>query len=475
YDVLQGGFIWDWVDQGLLTKNAKGEPFVAYGGDLGGQLLQNDGNFCLNGLVNADRTPHPSLHEVKKVYQYIKFKNFDKAGGKLTVYNGYDFINMNRYEISWRLLENGREAGKGSLGQVDLAARTSKELAIPLPALKSGLEYYLQLSARLKADDGLLKAGHEVALGEFQLSKYVPNILAETGKGALTSNTKGDIVEIKGEKFSATFNKGAGLLINLNYGNGNVLQDPLKPNFWRAPIDNDFGYGMPQKMEVWRKATQHQYLKSFSLTDSKTGVIEVNVVFDLPDVEGQVTVTYRFNGAGEILVSNKLHLKGVNLPIVPRLGNNFILNNQYQKVEWYGRGPHENYQDRKTGSLVGHYTASVQDLMYAYVRPQENGNRSAVREVSFVNEKGQGLTFLSTGEYFGFSAHHQLNSDFDEGDKKINRHTYDVPVRAIVNVNIDYKQMGVGGDDSWGAMSHEQYQIKAKDYKYSFLIRAIGN
>ena len=489
YDVLQGGFIWDWVDQGLDAKTPDGQYYYAYGGDLGGQKLQNDDNFCLNGIVNPDRSPHPSIYEVKKVYQYIKFKNFDAKTGKLTIYNGYDFANLDPYTISWKLLENGEKVATGTLGRVTLEARKSKELSIQLPTLAAGKEYYLQLSATLREAMPLLKAGHEVASESFQLTPMQVQTLAPSGGSTLTIHTDEEFIKVKGQGFTVHFGKQSGFLHTLDYGFGNILQTPMRPNFWRAPIDNDFGFNMPKQLGIWKAATENQMLKEFRTVqlsaDLKStqplksgqvtdGAIRITAIYELGTTDGTIETTYTINGQGDILVMNKISDLSDKLPVIPRLGNNLVLKNQYQQVEWYGRGPHENYQDRNTGAFVGRYQASVRDLMYPYIRPQENGYRTDVRYVQFVDQSGNGVTFSAMDHPLGFSAHHQLNSDFDEGNRKIQRHTFDVPQRRSVNVNIDYQQMGVGGDDSWGAKPHDQYMIPARDYSYSFLIQAVS-
>ena len=484
HDVLQGGFIWDWVDQGLLSETNDGEAFFAYGGDLGGQALQNDKNFCLNGLISPDRKPNPHLYEVGKVYQYVKFKSFDKNTRQLTLYNGYDFINLNRFDLSWSLLENGKELTSGALGAVDLPARQATQLTIDLPPLEEARNYHLNLYAKLKAGDGLLKAGHTVAREQFELSKYTFEEFPGNAVGKLSVSKADDRVSVSGSAFSSRFDPATGLLVSLDYGNGNILQSPLKPNFWRSPTDNDFGFKMPAKMKVWKLATQHQVLKSFETIEpgkkTKTGVDQpmanvarVKAVYSLPGVPGEIAVTYTFNSEGTLLVSNDLTLSNEELPAIPKLGNTMTLDQQYQNVTWFGRGPFENYQDRETAAFVAQYSGKVADLGYDYIRPQENGNRGEVRKLTLVNAEGKGISVLASGDYFNFSAHHQLNSDFDEGDKKINRHTYDVPDRPLVSLDIDYRQMGVGGDTSWGAMPHEQYQIAPGDYSYSFMIQPV--
>ncbi len=470
YDVLQGGFIWDWVDQGLEATTPDGTLYYAYGGDLGGSRLQNDENFNLNGLVNPDRSPHPSLYEVKKVYQYIKFPNFDAATGALTVYNGYDFTDLSAYRMEWRLLADGIEVATGDLTTPALSAHERTTVTLDLPSLNDGKEYFLQVSAKLKAATPLLKAGHEVAAAEFQLTD--PRFRSfQTPTASGVDIQEGDReITVTGSNFEARFDVATGLLYALDYGYGNLLQGPIEPNFWRAPTDNDFGYGMTRSARAWKVASQEQTLQSLSVDQ---GQQEVTAVYDLPAVEGTITIRYAFNADGDLRVTNELTGIDEGLATIPRLGNTFILPSSYDAATYYGRGPGENYQDRNTASFVGSYSADVSELMYDYIRPQENGYRTDVREVAFVNDAGQGIQISADRELLGFSAFHQLNSDFDEGLRKVQRHNYDVPERKLVTVNIDYKQSGVGGDDSWGARPHPEYTIPAGDYTYSFIISPI--
>ena len=194
--------------------------------------------------------------------------------------------------------------------------------------------------------------------------------------------------------------------------------------------------------------------------------------YELPAVNGDVTITYNINTKGEILVSTQLSGIDKTLPILPRFGNNFIIDSAYEKVAWYGRGAHENYQDRKTSALVGFYEAKVKDLYFEYIRPQENGNRTDVRTLSFSNHNGEGI-LITSPTTFSFSAHHQYNSDFDEGERKKQRHTFDIPKRDLININVDHSQMGVGGDNSWGLMPHEEYQIPAGNLLFSYMIKPL--
>jgi beta-galactosidase len=489
YDVLQGGFIWDWVDQGLKTKNEDGEEFYAFGGDFGAGHLQNDNNFCLNGLVNPDRSAHPSLYEVKKVYQYIKFKSEDPKSGKITLTNKYDFTNLSEYDFSWRLMENGNQVDKGRISDVAIAPYESKEIQIDLPDLSDEkAEYFLNIFATTKKASPLVPEHFLVAYEQFQLTEYTPAIFEDNTEGISVTRAD-DTIKITGDGFEIRFNSADGTLTTLDYGQGNMIQKGPSVNFWRAPTDNDYGYFMPNKLKKWKEATETQNLVGLQLNSNEgkkvidavklTGNpfkvknnLQLKANYELPSVEGQVAITYAINSKGEIMVSTQLQDIKESLPILPRFGNNFVIDKGYDNVNWYGRGKHENYQDRKNSALVGSYNTKVKELYYEYIRPQENGNRTDIRTLSFTDARGKGI-MISASQLFGFSAHHQYNSDFDEGDKKQQRHTYDIPTRDLININIDHSQMGVGGDNSWGMMPHKEYQIKAGNLSFSYMIRPI--
>ncbi|MGL1887952.1 MAG: DUF4981 domain-containing protein [Reichenbachiella sp.] len=488
YDVLQGGFIWDWVDQGLLVKNEKGEAYYAYGGDLGGENIQNDENFCNNGLVNPDRSAHPALFEVKKVYQFIKFKDANLANGKVEIYNGYEFISLSNFNFDWVLKENGVQIANGQLPTMDIAPRTAKEVTIPLPNMDTDInEYQLVLSAKTKEKTALVPADYELAFGEFELNQLTPNVFNTDQVSVITVEKGAEDYAIEGDGFTITFDSSTGQMTKLDYGFGNLITQALKPNFWRATTDNDFGFAMQSKWAVWKQASSQQNLKSFVVSRSSDGKtidkkskkntasVDVVSIYELPDVSGTIQVSYSINTKGHIKVTSQIIDLSADNPPLPRFGANIILPVQYNTVKWYGRGPEENYQDRNTASQVGQYTATVEELYFPYIRPQENGYKTDVRWVTFKDvTTGNGISIEAQGGLIGFSAHHQYNEDFDEGVEKTNRHTTDIVSRDIVNVNIDYKQMGLGGDTSWGAEPHDQYKIYPTDeLKYSFVIRPI--
>ena len=473
YDVLQGGFIWDWVDQGILSTNDKGESFWAYGGDLGGAKLHNDKNFCLNGLVNPDRRPHPSLFEVKKVYQNVKFVPLNIEEGDIMIKNMFDFKNLDQFKLSWILMKNGEEEASGEITPLKLDAHQSKKIKIKLPSVRDPFaSYHLNLYAEVKKNEGLLNAGHIIAYEQFELNKPELRSAPKKNHDEIELRVHNDSVFIRSKTFEASFDKKKGMLNKIDYGYGNIFIEGIKVNFWRATTDNDFGYDMPKTLGVWKEATKTQKLISIKekKIDSKT--IVVQTIFQLSSVEGNAVFNYRINNSGEVTVTTSIEGLSTETPILPRFGNNFIIKNKFNKVQWFGRGPHENYQDRKTSALVGKYKASVQQLYFPYIRPQENGTRTDLRWVSFEDNQGKGI-IVTAPKLFSFSAHHQYNHDFDAGSSKKQRHFTDIKKRNFVNINIDNEQMGVGGDNSWGRMPLDKYQIKPENLKYTYTIKPL--
>ncbi|GIZ09721.1 glycoside hydrolase family 2 TIM barrel-domain containing protein [Flavobacterium sp. UMI-01] len=483
YDIMQGGFIWDWVDQGMLTQDAKGEKFWAYGGDLGGKHLQNDVNFCLNGIVNPDRTAHPALYEVKKVYQYIKFKAIDLKKGEIEIKNKYDFTNLEDFKFTWVLLENGKEIAKGSLPKMEIEPYQSSIVKFDLPKFENATaEYHLNIYALNQKATDLLPLNHVVAFEQFQLTKENFAVNASDSKEKIAIASENNTTTLSNANFDLKLDVKTGKITSLDYGNGNILVEGVKPNFWRAATDNDFGAKSPEKLDVWKKATDHQTLvsvkflandKEIAISKAKNskGNVRIQTVFELSDVKGQVVVEYEVTPSGAITVTNTLRNIDKNLPHLPRFGNNFIVKNEYQNVAWFGRGPFENYNDRNTAALVGDYQAKVADLYFPYIRPQENGYKTDVRWVTFKNNAGKGIQ-IKGNQLLGFSAHHQYNSDFDAGKAKQQRHTTDIKKRDLVNINIDYGQTGIGGDNSWSekALAHPEFRIQPANLQYSYTI-----
>jgi len=488
HDMLQGGCIWDWVDQGILTSKENEPKSWAYGGDFGPKDVWTDGNFCCNGLVNPDRTPHPSLFEVKKVYQYVGFKVLDINAGKFEIINKYDFLNLNDFGFDWRIEADGIKVAEGKLASLNVAAHGKTGFSIPIDLKpEPGKEYFIIFSAKTIAATDLIPVGHEVAYEQFKLSVSAPAI-SDTPKEKLTMEKSANTTIIKGADFTVSFDLVKGGMNSLVFAGKEMLNEGKgpEPNFWRAPTDNDFGNGLDKRCKVWRKAGDSRKLTASKVTKISENQVNVELTFDLLGLEGETIAkyesVYKVYGDREIEIINNFKTTAEKLPEIPRMGMNLQLACEYENMEWLGRGPQENYCDRNTGALVGLYNGKVKDQYWAYIRPQENGNKTDVRWVAFTNSEGNGL--LSVGSpLLSVSAHHNLMEDFEspvrtigriyDGKEVVNRHISDVKERNLVSVNLDYKQMGVGGDNSWGARTHPQYLLTDKEYSYSFRLKLV--
>ncbi len=488
YDVLQGGCIWDWVDQGLLTVNETGEKYWAYGGDFGPDTVPSDGDFCINGLVNPDRGVKPALLEVKKVYQNIGFKAINLKSGEIEIQNKFAFTNLSEFEISWTITADGSIIQEGKLDELNLSPSASAKIKIdysidPQP----GTEYFLNLSAKTKAEKDLIPANHEIAKEQMELPVF--KAVAKTNIQdfqTLKAEDSTKKITITGEGFSVVFDKTKGILENFKSGELELLQSGPIPNFWRAPIDNDFGNDLHKRSRIWRKAGEQRKVTSAQLQVVSANKAIVSFSFDLQDENGEKIADYSSKytvfGSGDIEVANSFKMAKNDLPEIPLFGMNLVMPRQFDQISWLGRGPQESYCDRKTAAFVGLYTGAVADQYYAYVRPQENGNKTDVRWATITNADGNGLLFIGK-PLLEMSAHHNIMEDFEspertdgrqiDGVTPIHRHITDVKPRDLTSVNINYKQMGVGGDNSWGAWTHDQYRLTDKAYSYSFRIKAI--
>ncbi|MBB3699305.1 DUF4981 domain-containing protein [Flammeovirga yaeyamensis] len=475
YAILQGGFIWDWVDQGLLTHTLDGTPYFAYGGDLGSQKYHNDENFCANGLVNADRTPHPALYEVKKVYQNI---HFDYQNEKLNVFNEFFFTSLDEFDFTYQLLKDGKVEKEGEVQIGNLAPQSNKSFYFPLE-IDTSKEVVLQFYAKTKRNTPLLEKGAVVAKEEFILNeKPYESILATKNTGGLKIENKIPVLNIEGQGFKIQFDTQSGQLFTYEKNGNNLLLNPIQPTFWRAPTDNDFGINTPKTLKFWKDATLHQKLISCEVLseqiaeDDAHSEVKIKSVFSLGQSNSTVSLTYSIYSTGAIDIHYQLDIKEKDLPMLPRVGLSLTLNKGFDQAKWYGRGPYENYSDRKTAAFLGIYNSNVTDLGFDYIRPQENGARSNVRWLEVNNEEGVGFK-LTSNEEFIFTAHHQMPSDFDAGNKKMQRHTSDIKKRPLTHIIIDHKQMGVGGDNSWGYQPLTPYQITPNNYQFTLRIQPL--
>jgi len=484
YPVLQGAFIWDWVEQGILTKDAQGDMFWAYGGDLGGDTLATDGNFCCNGIIQADRTPKPALYEVGKVYQNIGFKAVDLGAGEIELVNKHAFTNLSDYDVTWEVVADGRVVKSGKAAGLNVAPKTAKKVKLNVTVdATPATEYFLNIAATLKKRNGILPAGTKLAYEQFKLPFGTDAIASSPGAlPAVSVTEKGSSIVVAGKGFTIGFSKDDAAMNSCTVdGNEMLLAGPV-PNFWRAPIDNDFGNELDKRSRVWRKAGEQKTVRSASVREISGGAV-VTFDFDLNDDNNraiaQYTSVYTVLGTGDVIVHNRFKMTRDSLPEIIRFGVNLVMPRRFDRISWLGRGPHESYADRYTSATVGVYSGAVADQYFPYVRPQENGNKTDVRWMTITDKKGFGFEFVGM-PLLSASAHHQIMEDFESPDrtdgrgkaglKMIRRHVNDVKPRELTSVNIDYRQQGVGGDDSWGAWTHDEYRLREKAYEFAFRI-----
>ena len=470
YAHLQGGFIWDWVDQGLRREKENGQEFWAYGGDFGEE--KSDRNFCINGLVLPDRSITPKLLEVKKVYQYVSMEPWDLERGVIRLTNKYDFINLNRFFIQWEVQEDGKTILSGTVANPEIGPKESKILSFDINDVIpiAGGEYLLNVFIRAPEASDLYPEGHVVAKEQFVLPLHKGAAKTELPKGQTLklTETENDAL-VRGKDFAVKFDKSLGLLTSLLYrGTELIVQGPA-PNFWRAPTDNDFGNRMPRRCAVWRNASLNRQLDRFEISKKEDTQIRIEAEYTLPDVDSTHTVTYSILNTGDVIIKNHFIPGKDGLPELLRFGMRMRIPKDFDQVRWYGRGPHENYWDRKTSAFIGLYANTVGNQYVKYVSPQENGYKTDVRWVALTKRKGVGL--LASGlPTLCFSALPYSIEDLTQ-ERRGTKHPTDLAERDFVELNIDHNQTGVGGDDSWGARPLEHYTLFPKEYTYSFRLR----
>jgi beta-galactosidase len=435
-------------------------------------------------LVDPDRKANPALYEVKKVHQNIQFKAINLKEGLFKISNEFDFTNLNEFNFLWNIQADGKILATGDFNELEMSPSESKIIEIVYPKIDASKEFILTISAVTKFDKNLVPKNHEVAWEQFEIN--TPDLtfkLQQTTKVTILENSA--IIKISSKQCEVLFDKSLGLMIELYLGDTiNLIHDNsgFTPNFWRAPIDNDFGNDLHIRAKDWRYVSKNRTVKSIDIQREGKNAA-VTIVYDLNTESGKniavFTSKYTMNGAGEILVENELMKSESGLSETPRIGLNIQLNKNLDQMTWYGRGPYESYWERKSGAKIGLYFGSVADQYWPYIRPQENGNKTDTRWVSLANKNGKGIIIKGIPT-IDISAHHNIMEDFEslersdgrhrDGDVVKNRHTIDVVPRDLVSLNIDYRQMGVGGDTSWGAHTHPEYKLTAKKYSYAFVL-----
>ncbi|MBR5595338.1 MAG: DUF4981 domain-containing protein [Alistipes sp.] len=462
---MQGGFIWDWVDQGIDAVGRDGRHYWAYGGDFGAWMYPHDENFCCNGVVLPDRTPHPGLYEVKKVYQDIEFELLEN--GKLRIYNNFLYNNLADYIVVYKVLCEGEVVLDEELPLIKCEAGRSVDVALKKWEQRANKEYMLNLYALQRREHALIPERHIVASEQIALGSYDYTHSAPEGKLEVERGD-GWLVAYAGDT-GVLFNTKNGRLERYVSGDRDVMSQLPEPWFWRAPTDNDFGAGFQRTANVWRTNRGRTVDSSVEEYEDRVVVRNVREIVDAPSL---FTTTYTFMADGALKVEVVWERKGEFVPELPRLGMRMMLPADYTNLKYYGRGPWENYSDRKESSFVGLYEQSTSEQLFPYVRPQESGNKCDVRWLELTDNEGVGLRIEGL-QPLSISAMPYRAEDLDPGLTKKQMHYSDIEPRREVVLCVDLAQRGVGGDNTWGAQPHDPYRLTADKYEYGYIIYPI--
>jgi beta-galactosidase len=473
YPALQGGFIWDWVDQGVwLEKN--GVKFFGYGGDWGPPGTPSDNNFNCNGLVLPDRTPGPHAYEMKKVYQNIKFRLLDAQRGLVEIKNGYYFRDLANFLLKWTLLENGKKLRSGEIQSINALPGEAVVVNLGLDlSHATGVECYLDLSAVTKNPEGLVPAGHEQAKEEFVLAGQAVLALFIADRTPVTINDASARVRLSNKNFSLEFNKETGLIQLYTVKGKSMWSQGPRPNFWRPPNDNDFGAGSQRTMGEWKDVGKSERPTRIIVERDERnpdGVASVRVETPLLKNDALVVAEYKIDGRGAITVKNNfIALRGKHANLF-KVGNHLLLPTDFGTIQWYGRGPHESYWDRKSSALVGLYEGSIKSQYHPYIRPQESGNKTDVRWARVRRNDGSGFEIRFIDALLNVNALPYSPDQLYPGETKRQTHSLELKPDEFVHLDIDYQQMGVAGIDSWYSLPLEQYRLPYQNYSYSYRI-----
>ncbi len=475
---LTGAAIWEWVDQGLARKKdgsplkygenpaslqLQDDEYWAYGGDFGDQ--PNDGNFCIKGLVGSDRVPHPHYYEVQKVYQPVDFKLVDTKLPEVKVINRYDFTSLKQVDLVYEYRSNGKPVQTGILDGSSILPGESAEIRIPaLQATdNSNSEICLNLYAKLKHATCWAAEGFCIAREQFVLKSFAyPNIMASGND--LQSKENDTEILVQNRQFRATFSKKTGALLNWNVQNKELLAGPLEPYFWKTANDNQKMSGYEREQGKWKTAGEKRRVETVEL-NKKNGMVSIQFKMNLPTVGASYQLSYLLNGEGKIQVEASYQPQNDTIPLIPKFGMRLRIPENMTTIDWYGRGPWENYPDRKTGSLIGNYESKLENFITNYPAPQDNANRCDVRWFSFSEQNGRSIKVTGL-QPLCFHAWPYTEDDLEKA-----KHPFDLPKRDFISLNIDLNIHGVGGNDTWGAKTMEKYTIPGnKPYNYGFVM-----
>ena len=483
YPKYQGGFIWDFVDQSARWYTKDGKEFYGYGGDFN-RYDASDNNFQNNGLISPDRVPNPHAHEVGYIYQNIWVKPVDLQKGEISIYNENFFRDLSDFYAEWQLLANGEVLQSGIINDLKVGPQqtVNQKLNYTLDNICPCKEVLLNVAFKLKNTETLLPAGFAVAQQQLSVREYKApeNLLTE--KKIAHDYTPAPVVEdndsyyliVKGENFHIDFERRSGYLSLYDVNGLSILDEgaQLTPNFWRAPTDNDMGAGLQKKYLAWKNPE----IKLTSLEHAtENGLVVVTAKYDMPTVSAKLTLTYRINKEGAIEVTQSMTTdKNAKVSNMFRFGMRAALNKNLSNIQYYGRGPIENYADRNNSTNIGKYAQTVDEQFYSYIRPQETGTKTDIRWWNQTNKGGNGIQLVGKAPFSARALHYTMES-LDDGLEKDQRHSELVPQTDCVNFCIDKVQMGLGCVNSWGALPLDKYMVPYQDYEFTFVIKPIQN
>ena len=483
YPKYQGGFIWDFVDQSARWYTKDGKEFYGYGGDFN-RYDASDNNFQNNGLISPDRVPNPHAHEVGYIYQNIWVKPVDLQKGEISIYNENFFRDLSDFYAEWQLLANGEVLQSGIINDLKVGPQqtVNQKLNYTLDNICPCKEVLLNVAFKLKNTETLLPAGFAVAQQQLSVREYKApeNLLTE--KKIAHDYTPTPVVEdndsyyliVKGENFHIDFERRSGYLSLYDVNGLSILDEgaQLTPNFWRAPTDNDMGAGLQKKYLAWKNPE----IKLTSLEHAtENGLVVVTAKYDMPTVSAKLTLTYRINKEGAIEVTQSMTTdKNAKVSNMFRFGMRAALNKNLSNIQYYGRGPIENYADRNNSTNIGKYAQTVDEQFYSYIRPQETGTKTDIRWWNQTNKGGNGIQLVGKTPFSASALHYTMES-LDDGLEKDQRHSELVPQTDCVNFCIDKVQMGLGCVNSWGALPLDKYMVPYQDYEFTFVIKPIQN
>lgn len=479
YPNLQGGFIWDFVDQSCRWKGKDGVMIYAYGGDFN-RFDASDNNFCDNGLISPDRVPNPHMYEVGHFYQNIWTTPADLSKGEVNVFNENFFRDLSAYYMEWQVLKDGKVIRTGRVDDLKVASQETAKITLNIGKTCTCKEWLLNVFYKLKNREGLLPAGFTVAKNQLTLNDYkAPSMDLKNVETTNVATVVPQIIDnqyhyliVKGNNFVAEFNKQNGYLSKYAVDGTEMLKEgaALTPNFWRAPTDNDMGAGLQNRYAAWKNPG----LKLVSL-NSKTenDQIVVNAEYDMKNVSAKLYLTYVINNEGAIKVTQKMTAdKNAKVSPMFRFGMQMQMPKCFETVEYYGRGPVENYSDRNHSTDLGIYRQSVDEQFYSYIRPQETGTKTDIRWWKQLNAGGNGLKVVGDAPFSASALHYTICS-LDDGEQKDQRHSPEVQKADLTNLIIDKAQMGLGCVNSWGALPLPQYMLPYGDYEFTFILTPV--